>query len=68
MSTIVIDEEVNNRTVFGIFSKIKSLTLSEPEYVVEYLELPKSKNITLMTLLKSFFGEYHGSSKPKLWL
>ena len=40
---IIIVAVVNNKTVFGIFSKIISPTFDEPESLVKKVALPKSK-------------------------
>ena len=65
---IIIVAVVNNKTVFGIFSKIISPTFDEPESLVKNVAFPKSKIIILYIVYPSLCGEYHGVSNPNVFI
>ena len=61
----IIVEDVNNKTVFGSFSNIMSLTLEEPEALVKKCDFPKSNISSFSRVLTKRCGEYQGLSKPR---
>ena len=63
---MIIVAVVNNKIVFGIFSKIISPTFDEPESLVRNVALPKSKIKILYIVYPSLCGEYHGVSRPNV--